>query len=773
MFTNYLKIALRNLFKYRVYSFINIAGLALGMVCCILILLWVQDEISFDRFHEKKDRLYQLVNQYDGQWSTTSSWSLTTALTKDFPEIEKATRFNNRTFLVKYQDHTYYETFAFVDPDFLDMFSFPLQKGDPATALNVTESVILTEKAAQKYFKDADPVGQIMRVNQNTNLTVTGVLKNIPQNSSFQFDMLAPVKNLGEERISTWYWETEGYVLLRENISLESLCGKMAGTTMNYDKRNQNVTIVNSMRPVSRIHLHAVQGAGPILYVYIFSAVALIVLIVACINFINLFTAKATVRCKEVGMRKVVGAGRGHIMLQFFGETFLLSLFSLFFALLFSLILLPVFNTLADKQLSMIWNNPMLLIGSSLIILVTTLFAGSYPALLLSSFHPSRILKVSRSSGLKKSSIRWALVVFQFAVSMILLVLTITMNKQIKYIQNKNLGFNREQVISIPMNDDLRNQYELIKNQLLQYPDIMHVTSATSSPNSIGNINPVYWQGRGPDQYENINYVSLDWDYLETFEMEIVQGRGFSREFSTDPQNYIVNEAAVEFMKMENPLGKLFSIWQNEGQIIGVVKNFHSRSLHNEIAPLVLTFYQFAPHSRLFIKIKPENTKSTLQIIETTWRTNIPNYPFQYEFLDETFRRQYLNEEKIEKQFKYFSALAIFISCIGLFGLAAFLAQRRTKEIGVRKVVGASVLGIITLMLKDFVKWLLLAILVAIPVSWYSMNMWLKDFAYKTAITWWMFAFAGFIVLAIAILTVSWQAFRAASANPVEALRYE
>jgi putative ABC transport system permease protein len=773
MFKNYFKIALRNLVKHRASTLINIVGLALGMVCCLLILLWVQDELSFDRFHTQQDHLYELINKYDSYWSTTSPLSLSTTLVKDFPEIEKATRYINRNIMTKHENTSNYESIGFVDPDFLDMFSFQMISGDPASALNTTESVILTETTARKYFKDADPVGKTLLMNNNQNMVVTGVLQDVPQNSSMQFDMLVPIKNLGEDYIATWYWETQAFVLLHDNVSVPDLCEKIAGTAMNYDKRNTNVTIINSMRPVTHMHLQDPNGLGPILYIYIFSAVALIVLAVACINFITLVTATATLRGKEVGMRKVVGADSKHIMLQFYGETFMLSFFSLAVALLVARLLLPAFNSLANKQLSLGLQNPTLLLGSLSIILITTIFAGSYPALMLSSFQPSKILKESPAAGLKKSTVRWTLIVFQFAVSMILIVMTMTMSKQMSYIQNKNLGFNREQVISLPMNDNVRSQFESLKNQWLQYPNITHVTSATAGPNAIGNVNPVYWQGHGPENYQNMNYISLNYEYLETFEMEMVAGRGFSKEFSTDPQNYIVNEAAVEFMKMDDPVGKMFSIWQNEGRIIGVIKNFHSTSLHNTIPPLVMTFYQFVPHNQIFIRIQPDNIKSTLSEIEKIWTVNMPDTPFQYEFLDDVFRRQYLNEEKIETLFQYFSALAIFISCIGLFGLAAFIAQRRTKEIGVRKIVGASVSDIILLMIRDFAKWLMLAVLIAVPVGWYAMKSWLSNFAYKINISWWMFALSGLIVFTIAVFTVSWQAIRAARTNPVESLRYE
>lgn len=774
MFKNYLKIAVRNLKKHRSYSFINITGLTLGMVCCILILLWVQDELSFDRFHTNKAQLYRCVMHLDDGWSSTSSWMLAPTLKKDFPEIEKATRFNNNQVVVKYKDLSFYENLGFADPDFLDMFSFPLLKGDKETALATNESIILTEKSAKKYFQDENPVGKTLIINGNVNTVVTGVIQDIPSNSSLQFDMLVREENQGPDRVRTWYWETTAYVQLAENTSVDDLKEKMAGTNMKYDKRNANEKIVNSLQPFTQIHLYGLNNIGPILYVYIFSSIALIVLIVACINFINLVTAQSSIRKKEIGIRKVAGAGKSQIIGQFYGETLLLSIIAFFIALVLVSLILPAFNTFAEKQLQLnLINNKGLAWGSLGIILLTALIAGSYPALLLSSFRPIRVLKKSTASGSKKFAVRWMLVVLQFAVSIILIVMTLVMSKQMDYIRNKNLGFNKEQIVSINLNDEIRNGYETFKSRLLQYSDIVNVTKATGEPTNIGNVNPVYWEGRGPEQYENINYVTIDKDYIKTFEMQIAEGRDFSEEFSTDDQNYIVNEAAVDFMKMDAPIGKMFSIWQNEGRIIGVVKNFHSRSLHSEIVPVVFTQRQFTSLSKMFIRVNPQNVQATLSHIKSLWNDFVPNYPFEFEFLDDSFQRQYNNEAKIQTLFQYFSLFAIFISCIGLFGLAAFTAQRRTKEIGIRKAIGATVFSLIGLMLKDFVKWLVLAAFIAIPIAWFAMSKWMENFAYKANINWSVFALASIIVFFIAIATVSWQALRAATANPVEALRYE
>jgi putative ABC transport system permease protein len=777
MILNYLKVAFRTILKNRVYSLISIAGLAIGMACCLLIFLWVQDELSFDNFHENGDRLYQVVTQYDDiGWTLATPWAIAPILNRDFPEIERAARFNEQYVLIQYEDRTFYESVGFVDPDFLKMFSFPIIKGDPATALNAPESVLISERTARKYFKDDNPIGKVITVNNQFNLTVTGILKNVPSNSSLEYEMLMPIEILGVERLNSWSWETTSFVMLNDNASVDLLREKIAGTIHKYDLRGglTDRSIISDLQHVSRIHLYSLNGTGPILYVYLFSAIAIIVLIVACINFINLITAKASVRGKEIGVRKVVGAGRNNIITQYLGETLLIAIIAFGMSLILAEMLLPGFNTITEKQLSLNYiDNSGILISSILIVLLTTLIAGSYPAFILASFRPIQTLKGSFSGGFKKSSIRRTLVIVQFTVSIILIVMTITIGKQLSYIQNKYLGFNREQVLAMPLNDDARNTLEALKHQLLLNPGIVFVTSATGAPNNIGSINPVYWEGRGLDEAEMINYVSVDFDYIDTFEIEIIDGRNFSEDLPTDANNYIVNEAAVDYMKLDSPVGKLFSIWKNEGRIIGVVRNFHFHSLHNEIVPMVMTLTPYVPHNTIFIRIVPQNVNTTIASIENLWNAMVPGHPFQYEFLDDNFRRQYHDEARIKSLFQHFSAMVIFISCIGLFGLTAIIAQYRTKEIGIRKVVGATVFDIIGLMIKDFSKWMVIAATVAIPIAYYLVHKWLENFAYRTGISWIIFAGVGLSVFFIALLTIGFQAIRSAMANPVESLRYE
>jgi len=774
MLKNYIKTALRNIKKYKLYSFINIAGLAVGMACCILIFLWIQDEVSYDRFHDNKDRLYRVVSRLEGEWTSTSPWAINDVLKRDFPEIVRSTRFRTFHFLTRHKENSFYEDVGFVDPDFLHMFSFPLLQGDPDTALSSKESVLITEETAQKYFRNQDPLGKILNVNNDTDLKVTGILKDVPLNSTIQFDMLASVEILGEERLQTWALETQAFVMLEKNVSLKDLRSKISGTTMKYDKRIENKTVINDLQPISRMHLFGLNEQGGILYIYIFSAIAVIILLIACINFINLTTAKSGNRAVEVGMRKVIGARRSHLIKQFFGEAVFISFIAFTLAMLLVSLFLSSFNHLTQKQLTF---DPTQNITLILILLGIAFFtgiaSGSYPALLFSSFTPIQALKESGSLSFKSPVLRRVLVIFQFTVAVGLIFSSIILQRQMNYIRNKDLGFNRNHVLRLPMNQDIQKHFEAFKQRLDSNSDILNITSASNTPLSIGNINPVHWEGRSPDQYEVINFAAVDYDYFKTFQMDFAEGRSFSRDFATDEQNYIINEAAVRFTELESPIGKLFSIWKREGRIIGVVKDFHSRSLHEEIRPVVFTLTHNWPHNYIFIRINPEKTTSALGSIESSWNQFAADYPFEYDFLDDIFDRQYQSDQRMGSIINDFTFLAIFLSCLGLFGLASYMAERRTKEIGIRKVLGATVSSVAFMLSKDFTRWVLIANAIAWPTAWYVMSQWMQNYAYRIHIRWWMFLLAGGLALFIALLTVGYHSVRAATANPADSLRYE
>ena len=774
MFHNYFKTTFRNLKRYKAYSLINIFGLAIGMACCILILMWVQDELSFDKFHENGDNLYRLtVKTPSGFWES-SPWALMPTLKKDFPEIIKGSWFFQYKLLSRYQDNVYYENYGFVGPDFFEMFTFPFIKGDPKTAFPHVNSVVLTSKTARKYFGDIDPMGKTLQLENQIDLTVTGIIQDVPANSHLQFDLLAhPVVVVGEDRMRTWSADCASYVQLHNEADPEIIAEKIKDTINKYDKRT-NVEKYVGLQPFKKIHLYALNGTDPILYVTILSLIALLILLIACINYMNLSTARSSTRAREVAMRKVVGAGKSDIIRQFFSESIILSCLALLMALLLVYLFLPRFNLLVSKQLTLnLTNNLSVVYGLIVIAIMTGIVSGSYPALILSNFHPIAIMKNNVIKGSKGHLFRRILIVFQFSTAIILIISTSTIYKQMQYIRNKDLGFNREQIIVIRTNRTIRRGYDTIKENLLNNSHIVHVSAASSIPLGIGSNNPVYWEGRGPEQYEMINFCCVDYDYFETFNMEMAHGRSFSREFPTDRENYIINEAALKLTGYEDPVGRMFSMWTAEGQIIGVVKDFHGTSLHNDIRPIVFMLYQNLPYFYLFIKISTAHIPETITYIKQTMTTMVPDYPFEYQFLDEQFDQQYKTEKKLGNILKYFTCLAIVISCLGLLGLAAFMAETKTREIAIRKVLGAKNTTIVTLLSKEFLFLIMAANAIAWPAAYYFVHTWIHSFAYHTKIGIWVFAIGGIVALIITQLTVSYQALKAASTDPVYSLRHE
>ncbi len=774
MFANYLRTAWRNLRKHKVFSFINIAGLAVGMACCILIFLWVQDEIGFDRFHPNRERLYRTVMLQEGTWITASGWALAPTLKREFPEIRSATRFATRTLLFTFEDRSLYRRVALVDPDFLEMFGFALRDGDPRSALSVNQSAVLTETTARAIFGDTDPAGKMLSLNNSQiQVPITGVVEDPPLDSTLQFDALIPVKIGGDAVDTDWSYESECYVLLDENASLDDVREKIAPIVMRYDTR-VNAERTLDLQPLTRIHLHNIGGGGPILYVYIFATIAVFILLMACINFMNLATAQAGARSKEVGLRKVVGAKKSDVVRQFYGESLLHAGLGLFAAVGLVLLVLPAFNNLAEKSLNLsLTRDTGVLLALLVITLVTGVVSGSYPALLLSSFRPAVVLKSASSSGSSKPALRKILVVAQFAIAIVLIIGTVSVYRQLNYIRSADLGYNRHHVVTMAMNRTILPNFEAFKNELLGDTGVVNVTAATSQPTWVGSINPVYWEGRNPGQYETMNFVATDHDYVKTFEMEIVAGRDFSRDFPADVQNYIVNEAAVRLMGLEDPVGKLFSIWENRGTIIGVVKDFNNKPLSQEITPTVITLLPNWRPSVIFVRIRPENLVRTMERIEGIWTRLSPGQPFEPVFLDESFDDLYRSDRRMGVIFRDFTGLAIFISCLGIFGLAAFSAERRTKEIGVRKVLGASLAGLVSLLTREFVILVTVANVIAWPSAYFLTNRLLQNYAYRTDVPLWIFLGAGGLAYLVALLTVSTQAVKAARTEPVNALRYE
>ncbi len=775
MLKNYLKITWRNIRNNKIYSFINIMGLAVGMACCILILLWVQDELSYDKFHTNYGDIYRTIPELQGTKYSSNPLALAAVFKEQYPEVRQITRFCSRYWLMKYGDRIYNERGALVDDDFLNIFTFPLIEGTPETVFASRESIVLTERAASKYFGNQDPIGKSLLINNDIDLIVTGVLKDVPQNSHLQFDFLASMSLMGERGDTSWSYEARTYALLEENVSILDFADKISGFIMEHDKRT-NQKVILHIQPLSQVHMYSLNGTDPVLYVYIFLTIAVAILIIACINFINLTTARSNTRAKEIGMRKVVGAERADIVRQFIGESFVLSALALWVALVLVYLFLPTFNQLAEKQLTLNITGDvptfLLLIG---IVLFTGLASGSYPAFMLSSFRPSNILrrgKLQSDSG--GFVLRKVLVVSQFTATIILIIGTIVMYRQLNYIRNKDIGLDRDHVVAISINRELREAYRTFKNEIKQNPDVINVTAARRIPTNIGHMNPVYWEGKGPEDYVTMTDASVDYDYFGTLGMQIIQGRSFSENYATDRENYILNEEALRITGLESPLGKMFSCWEDEGKIIGIVKNFHASSLHSEIGPVIFTLSQrHGSHSYIFVKIRPNDISGTIAYLEKKAAEFAPNNLFEYTFLDDEFNRQYGNDQRRGEIYKSFTFLAIFISCLGLFGMASFTAEQRTKEIGIRKVLGASMTNIIALISKGFLVLLFVSNALAWPIAYYLMNKLLNNYAYRASIAVWIFVVSGLAAVFIALFTVCIKIIRAALSNPVNSLRYE
>lgn len=783
MIKNYLKITLRNLRKHKGYSFINITGLAVGMASTIMILLWVQDELSFDRFHRNADRIYRITDyeKYSNGEEVTFTMNppaLAATLKDEYPEIVEAVRVRKLSnAVIQYGDKCFGEDgILFADPSFLKIFSFPLVNGNIENALVNPQSIVITEKIALKYFGKEHPVGKIIRVDNRLNFLITGVMKDVPTNSHLKFDFVVSFETIKEFGFPIEGWNSFAYttyVLLAKKSDYRQVSKKIAGLIKT---KQEDAIATLSLQPLPDIHLHSgnmwgIGGTGDIKYVYIFTLIAVFILLLACINFMNLTTARASNRAKEVGLRKVVGADRKDLIKQFFSESILFALLSLLIAIILVVEALPFYNMLSGKDLGLdIQKNQIIVILLVGITIITGLVSGSYPALFLSAFKPISVLKGVLRSGNKSSLIRKILVSFQFSLTIVLIIGTIIINRQLNFIRIQRLGFDKDQVLCLKLPGKLNQKIDLICTELLKNQQVVEMSAVSSPPAQIRrSTNVSEWEGRQTDDQFLMYMMSADFDFLNTMGISMAQGRYFSRKFPADTSTGIViNEAAVRAMNMENPIGKkLFDL-----KIIGVVKDFHFASLHSRIGPLVI-YYNPNEIQNLLIKVKPDDFSQNIKSIEHAWNRVVPGFPFEYSFLDEQIDLLYKAEQRVGKVINTFSILALFIACLGLFGMASFTAEQRTKEVGIRKVHGATVPGIVMLLSREFTRYVLFANIAAWPIAYYAMNKWLQDFAYRIDITIWPFLLAGLAAFIIALLTVSWQAIRAAMANPVEALRYE
>jgi putative ABC transport system permease protein len=792
VFRNYLKTAFRNLWKHKAFSFINIMGLTVGMTACFLIFLYVRFELTYDAFNSKADRIYRVVTDLKTPSETIKtsgpSWAVPPNIKDAFPEVEAFVRLTNADMLVRKGDMKFQEDEAlFADSAFFQVFDFKLLKGNPKTALSEIMTVVLSQTAARKYFGDEDPMGKtLLFTAKGEPATVTGLMKDMPQNAQFRTDMLISMstltKKFNNQLDEQWTnYGSSAYLLLKPGTQAKALQAKFPDFL---EKRNGSEMKQAQMfptlilEPLKEVYLYSTRGGstGNINNVYIFSIIAIFILLIACINFINLTTARSTERAKEVGIRKMAGAGKPQLIRQFIGESVIICGIALLLTLGLAALLLPLFNQLAGKQVSEgIFSNWQYIGLLALAAIAIGLLAGSYPALVLSSFRPVVVLKGRFATGVKGILLRKGLVVAQFSISIALIIGTIIVYRQMNYMRSRDLGFNKDQTLVIDTGNDPAK--EAFKQALTTIPAVKSVSLSSSVPGS-GN-NGAYSEienSKGDLQIANLDLYFVDFDYIKQYEMKIVAGRAFAREFMTDTtQAMILNETAVRLFGYSSPqqaIGRRFKQWGREGNIIGVVKDFHFRSLQQDIKPLTM---RIEPGGSQLVSIKMgmTNVPATLATIETKWKALVPNRPFSYQFLDELFDKQYRAEERFGKLFFNFAVLAIFISCLGLLGLAAYSTMQRTKEIGVRKVMGASVTSIVNLLSKDFLKLVIISFFIAAPAAWYFMHKWLEGFAYNTPIAWWIFALAGIMALVIALFTISFQAIRAALVNPVKSLKSE
>lgn len=792
MLKNYFKIAFRNLWRHRIFSFINIMGLTVGMTACLLIFLYVRFELSYDRFHSKADRIYRIVADIKTPTETIPAigpaWAVAGHLKFDFSEIEAFSRVMPDDLLLRKGDIKFNEPKSlWADSMFFQIFSFKLLKGDPRTALKEPYSVVLTESTAKKYFGKADPLGQtILITSESSPATVTGVMQDMPENTQVKGDLVVSMstittkfaKGIDDQWSNYSPW---AYILLKPGITPQSIEKKLPAFLEKWsgkEMKELQMYVTLKLEQLKSVYLYSTRGdsLGSIRNVYIFSIIALFILIIACINFINLTTARASERAKEVGIRKVAGAVRPQLAGQFIGESIIISFIAFLLTLGLSSLLLSSFNQLAGKIISkgIFYDGGLivLLLGTGIVI---GLLAGVYPAFILSSFKPIEVLKGRFATSNKGTFLRKGLVIAQFAISTALIIGTIIVYTQMSYMRNRELGFNKEQVLII------ETQKEKKRDALLQsISRLPNVKAASLSGSVPGSGHPGAYSEveniKGDLQITNLDLYFVDFDYIPLYNIKMVAGRAFNREFKTDSNEaMIVNEATTRLLGYHTPdqaVGKRFKQWGHEGKIIGVIKDFHYKSLQTPIKPLSIRM-EWNSFSMLSIKLNPANVPKTIASIEKEFKTLIPNRPFSYYFLDEFFDRQYRNEERFGRLFMNFAILAIFISCLGLLGLASYSTMQRTREIGIRKVMGASVSNIINLLSRDFLKLVIMSFFIAVPVAWYFMHKWLSDFAYRISISWWVFVLAGLLAIMIAVITISIQAFRAAVANPVKSLRTE
>ena len=786
MLKNFLKVAFRNLWRNKGFSAINILGLTIGMASAILILLWIQNEMSYDMFHKNKDRLYEAYDRevFDADlnsWNTTPK-ILGPTLKQEYPEIENTTRVNwGNNFLFTLGDKHITAHGTCVDPAFLTMFSFPLMKGDVKSALSDVYSITVTESFAKRLFGKEEALGKIVKLDNKDNFTVKAVMKDLPNNTRFKFDYLLSWAYMDKRGWSDSNWDnnsTQTFVLLKPNVSVASVNAKIKNTIIKHLDGKEKIEIF--LHPASMWHLYTDFEKGKVVggrieTVRMFGIIAAFILLIACINFMNLSTARSEKRAKEVGIRKVVGAQKNSLVSQFIGESVLIAFFAGVLALIIVQLCLPAFSTLTEKQLHIDYGNIYFWIAGLSFVLFTGVLAGSYPAFYLSAFQPVKVLKGTFKAAHAAINPRKVLVVLQFTFAIILIISTIIVERQIKYAQERQAGYAKNNLIYHFITGDIDKNYNLIKNELLSSGTAISVTK-TSAPLTEGWSNTwgMEWEGKDPTDKTIFNRYCADEDIVKTAGFTLLQGRDLNlKEFPTDSLGCLLNESAVKHMKMKNAVGQLIKDDGFTWHVVGVIKDFIIQSPYSKLDPMMIEGTK-GWFNVIHIKLNSNrSTSQNLSAAEKIFKKYNPEYPFEYKFIDQEYAQKFADTERTATLIGLFAGLTIFISCLGLFGLATYMAENRIKEIGVRKVLGASVFSITSLLSKEFLGLVVISILIASPVAWYAMYKWLQSYQYRISVQWWVFLLAGGLSIVIALATVSFQAIKAAVANPVKSLRSE
>jgi putative ABC transport system permease protein len=808
MLKNFFKIALRNISRHKGFSFINIAGLTLGLTACILIGLFVWDENQYDKFLPGGEQVYRVYTEYTNNEGTevmgVAPPMFATTLQQDFPEVEKTARImmqaEYKTLFEAGKTKLYEQSGFFVDSTFFDVFPLPFKYGSSANALDDPASIVISNEMAERFFGDENPVGKQMLINKEP-LQVKGVFEKNPK-FHLQFNFLRPLAaiQIPAERMQSWGWhQFVNYVKVKKETNVQALQLKFQGDVKQKSKPFTNDATTSDkpfFQPLKDIHLYSANfkfdlaQRGNITYVNALTIIAIFILLIACFNFVNLATAKSLQRAKEVGIRKTIGADRRQLIFQFIGETIFLTFISIIISAGLAMLFLPWLNSFTNKNISVdLFLNPVVIVLFLALTLLVGILAGFYPALVLSNFKPVKVLKASLASNEEPGKIPWlrhGLVVIQFTLSVLLIISAIVVFKQVDYLHNKDLGFNKEQIMFFPMRgDNMFKNVESFKNELVQSPGVSSVSIGYGFPGDAVAGDEIIVPRNGQQVTQSATQLMVDFDYIKTLGLQIVAGRDFSKEMSTDKDHaWIINETAVKQLGFRTPQKALgqrlyWHPWGASnpdslkiGQVIGVVKDFNYKSLYDKVETTVLQIFPDAAW-KVAVKMKTANIGNTINSVRNAWNKFTPEYPIEYKFLDENFEQMYHAEDKLKSLLWIFTSIAIFVGCLGLFGLAAYTAERRRKEVGIRKVLGASTQGVVLLLSKDFIKLVVISLLIASPVAWYFMNQWLQDFAYRINISWWVFAIAAIIALTIAFVTVSFQAIKAALANPVKNLRME